>query len=338
MLNLFLRTKIASPSFVGFAMTSLRGVPIAIGTTKQSIQHITLNTTLVQYKYSTFSLTNILKVVGIVLLIFLFSCKNKNPEQKEYDSMLSSLKYKSYKTLSENTIPPLILLYNTTGHADEPKISEDVLRLLLGYSWAVGGRPDYAIAESNIIMDISASNKDVKFLTHSLAAIALYEKGWKSLAIDESRKGKALLNKMPKSNELQLNAMAFHIITGTLCLYEENYQGARFHFAGFNITSKIEWPYLIVDAMADIKEGKVKQGLRKIKKISKSKSTPETIKKSLTETLIKTEKKSETVDAKLFWTKQTSLALYDEIKNSAVPGIVRVANLLENLSEKLKIE
>ncbi|MFA4852188.1 MAG: hypothetical protein WC599_06685, partial [Bacteroidales bacterium] len=79
-------------------------------------------------------------------------------------------------------------------------------------------------------------------------------------------------------------------------------------------------------------------GLRKIKKISKSKSTPETIKKSLTETLIKTEKKSETVDAKLFWTKQTSLALYDEIKNSAVPGIVRVANLLENLSEKLKIE
>ncbi|MFA4852468.1 MAG: DUF5103 domain-containing protein [Bacteroidales bacterium] len=42
MLNLLLRTKIASPSFVGFAMTSLRG-----GTTKQSIQHITLNTTIV---------------------------------------------------------------------------------------------------------------------------------------------------------------------------------------------------------------------------------------------------------------------------------------------------
>ena len=41
MLNLFLRTKIASPSFVGFAMTSLRE-----GTTKQSIRHITLNTTL----------------------------------------------------------------------------------------------------------------------------------------------------------------------------------------------------------------------------------------------------------------------------------------------------
>jgi hypothetical protein len=293
---------------------------------------------IVQYKYSTFLLTNILKAIGIVLLISFFSCKNKNPEQKEYDSMLSSLKYKSYKTLSENTIPPLILLYNTTGHIDEPIISEDVLRLLLGYSWAVSGSPEYAIAESNIIMDISTDNKDVKFLTHSLVAIAIYEKGWKSLAIDESRKGKALLNKMPKSSELQLKAMTFHIIIGTLCLYEENYQGARFHFAGFNIASKIEWPYLIVDAMTDINEGNAKLGLSKIKKISKSKSTPETIKKSLAETLIKAEKQSEPIDPKLFWSKQTSFALYNEIKNSAVHGIGRVTYLLENLREKLKIE
>jgi len=56
MLNLFLRTKIASSSFVGFAMTSLRG-----GTTKQSIRHNTLNTTL-----------SAMKLKQLLLLSFLF--------------------------------------------------------------------------------------------------------------------------------------------------------------------------------------------------------------------------------------------------------------------------
>ncbi len=278
-------------------------------------------------------------LAGMIVFFFFFvSCKDKNPEQKEYDSLTSGLKYKSYKTLSENSIPPLILLYNTTNHPDNLEISESILRLLLGYSWAVNERPDYAIAESNIILDISSDDKDMKLLSHSLAAISLYEKGWKTLAADESKIGSALLNRVPISKGTQLKIMTFNMILGTLCIYEENYQSARFYFAEFSIASGINWPYLIADAMADIKEGKLKQGLKKIKIIIKKKDVPDSVRKALSETLTKAETPAVSVDSKLFWNHNTSIALYNGLKNSSILGIDKITDLLDNLVRKLELE
>jgi hypothetical protein len=291
-----------------------------------------------QTKSKDFINKTIFRIGFLSLLLFLFSCKSDNSEQKEYDSLKSNLKYKSYKTLSDNTIPPLVLLYNSTSHNEDPVISEGVLRLLLGYSWIVNNKSNYAIAEGNIIQDLSTNDKDLKFLAHSLVAISMYEEGWKKLAVDEAEKGESLLNKEPKTTESQLKIMTFHIIMGTLSVYLENFQGARFHFAGLSIATGISWPYQIADAMADLKEGKNKQGLLKIKVLKSEKDIPETVKKTLSETLDKIEKTSGTVDSKLFWPRSISLALYGEIKNSEINGIDKVTELLDNLSEKLKID
>lgn len=249
-----------------------------------------------------------------------------------------NLKYKSYKTLSENTIPPLVLLFNSTNHTDEPAVSEEVLRLLLGYSWVASGKPDYAIAENNIIQDMQAEDKDIKALGHSLAAMAMYEKGWKDLTSDESDKANKLLNKEPAPMDAQLKITAFHMIMGTLCIYEENYQAARFHFAWFNIISKIEWPYQLVDAMTDIKEGALKKGLDKIDTLIDNKRFPETVQKSVSDTYAKAENTKGTVDTKLFWTNATSFALYNEIKCADIPGIKKVMELVGKIREKLKID
>jgi hypothetical protein len=275
----------------------------------------------------------------LALLFVLFSCKPvNNPEQKQYDAMLLNLKYKSYKTLSENTIPPLVLLFNSTNHTDEPAVSEDVLRLLLGYSWVASGKPDYAIAENNIIQDMQTDDKDIKILGHSLAAMAMYEKGWKDLTSDESVKANRLLNKEPKPMDAQLKITTFHMIMGTLCIYEENYQTARFHFAWFNIISKIEWPYQLVDAMTDIKEGYLKQGLNKIDTLLGKKNIPESVFKQISETYTKTENTKGTVDAKLFWTNTNSFALYNEIKEADIPSVGKVMELLGKIRAKLKID
>lgn len=301
---------------------------------------------IVQFKYSTFSLTNILKLGGIVLLISLFSCKNKNPEQKEYDLMLSSLKYKSYKTLSENTIPPLILLFNTTGHTDEPEISEGILRLLLGYSWIAGDRPEYAIAECNILKEFSKSNKAIKSSSHFLAALAMYEKNWKSLASNESEKGFSLIIKTPISIKEQINsgcwnlqeAAVLQMILGTLYVYQENYQNAKLRFTDFNNSFILEWPYKLADAMADFKDKNIKNGLKKINFISKNKNTPDTLKKTLIEILSKTKIKPDSIAPDKLWTKLTSFALYNEIEKNDTFKINKMAFLLEILREKLKIE
>lgn len=275
----------------------------------------------------------------ITLSLFLFSCGGStDPEQKEYDSMCSSLKFKSYKTLSENTIPPILLVYNSTAHEDDLILSEGVLRLLIGYSWAVNNKPDYAVAESKIIQDLSGHDKDINFLTHSLEALALYEKDLKTLAGNESTKAASLLNKMPATKSAEIKKVAYHLLLGTLCIYEKNFQGARFHFAAFNSVTKMEWPYLISDAMADINEGKTKPALKKIKAITENKDVPEEVRNSLLETLKSVEKDTKDIDSQLFWTKVISQALYNAIKTSAIDGIDKIAELIQNIQEKLSIE
>ncbi|MFH0865578.1 MAG: hypothetical protein V1904_05260 [Bacteroidota bacterium] len=275
----------------------------------------------------------------LLLFLFLFSCGGStDPEQKEYDSMCSSLKFKSYKTLSENTIPPILLVYNSTAHEDDLVLSESVLRLLIGYSWAVNDKPDYAVAESNIIQDISNSDKDLKFLAYSLEALALYEKGLKTMAGDKSFKASSLLNEMPSTKSTEMKKVAYHLLLGTLCIYEKNFQGARFHFAAFNSVTKMEWPYLICDAMADINEGKTKQALKKIKTIAENKDIPEEVRNSLLETLKSVEKDTKDINPKLFWTKVISQALYNAIKTSAIEGIDKISELMQNIQDKLNIE
>ena len=275
---------------------------------------------------------------GIIFsILFSLSCRKKNPEEKQYDVLQSDLKYKSYKTLSENTIPPLVLLYNTTNHPEYPEISEGVLRLLLGYYWVVNNKVDYAIAESNIALDIS-KNKDIKILSHALSAICMYEKGWKSLAKDESENVNELINKKEDSKEdSKLLEMTDNLMLGTLSVYQENVQNARYYFISFSIATGIRWPYEIADAMADFKENKNKSGLKKIKYISKNIKTPIIIKDTLKETLISIDVSKNSINPRLFWTKNTSKTVYNELKHSSISGINKVTVLLSQLSKQLKI-
>jgi hypothetical protein len=272
-------------------------------------------------------------------LLLMFSCGGSpDPEQKEYDSMCSSLKFKSYKTLSENTIPPILLVYNSTAHEDDLILPEGLLRLLIGYSWAVNDKPDYAVAESKIIQDLSSEDKDIVFLANSLEALALYEKDLKTLADKESAKASALLNEMPSSKSTEMKKVTYHLLLGTLCVYEKNYQGARFHFAAFNTVTKIEWPYLICDAMAGINEGKTESALKNIKALAENKDIPEEVRNSLTETLKSVEKETKDIDPQLFWTKAVSQALYIAIKTSSIDGIDKISELMQNIQDKLSIE
>ena len=56
---------------------------------------------------------------------------------------------------------------------------------------------------------MQTEDKDIKTLGHSLAAIALYEKGWKDLTSDESAKANKLLNKEPVPMDAQLKDYNF---------------------------------------------------------------------------------------------------------------------------------
>ena len=280
--------------------------------------------------------TSLLIIVFGMALFLVYSCKTKKPiEETQYDNFISNLTYKSYKTLSENTIPPLVLIYNNTSHSEDIEISEEVLRLLLGYYWVMNNYTDKSIAENNIILEMSLDKKN-KMLAHSLKSICMSENGWPNLAQEESNYAKSYLNSEPEVVGSALDKMTYHLLLGTLSVYKENYQNARFHFAGFSIVSQIHWPYELADALADFKEEKNSIGLSKINAIIKNEYVPVEVKNNLLISSEKISKDAKIVDPKIFWSKDISLSLFKEMEKTEIHGIKKISDLIVKLSEKLK--
>ncbi len=277
-------------------------------------------------------------IVLAVLSLFIQSCglcSRDKSEERKYESLKSGLKYRAYCALSKNSIPPLIKIYNRNRNPEQPEISEDVARLLLGYLWAVSKKPDFAIAESNMAAELGA-DEDMKFLSHTVISIAMYEKGWKSLAKEESGRANALLKKDPEDTSVESKVVLYHLVLGTASIYDGNFDAARFHFAGFSNATQIEWPYLLVDAMADIAEGKVQQGLTKMKKLGQDERLPEEVRTAINQTLADIESEAGPVDSRLFWPKVVSICLYRELGKVGAGGIDKIIEMIDELQEKMK--
>jgi hypothetical protein len=270
----------------------------------------------------------------IVILLNLFSCKKKS-EQKQYESVLSSIKYKTYKGVSKTVVPPLLLVQNLNKN-DSAVVTEEIVRLLLGYYWAVSGNTTFAFAEGNITKDFSKDENYVS-LSHMLIAVGMYEKGWKNIAKIESEKGIAILNKSPNGKYSKIELTGFHFILGSLSIYEKNYDAARFHFAGFASLTGFNWTYTLVDAMGDVDKGNIKTGLQKIKKLGDDPSVPEGIRSTLKTTIAEVEKTTGSVDSALFWPRAVSEILYNQLKTVSKNGIGAFFDLIETVKRKINL-
>ncbi len=273
-------------------------------------------------------------LIAILLVVNFSACKKKS-EQKQYESVLSSFKYKTYKKVSKTVIPPLILAQNLNKN-DSIIVSEEIVRLLLGYYWAISGNTTFAFAEGNITKDFS---KDVNFiaLSHMLIAVGMYEKGWKNLAHEESNKGVDILNKTPNGKYTKIELTGFHFILGSLSIYEKNFDAARFHFAGFAALTGFNWTYTLVDAMGEIDKGNYQTGLQKIKKLSDDPSVPEEIRTTLKTTIAEVEKTTGDVDSALFWPRAVSEIIYRQLKEVSKNGIGTFFELIENVKRKINL-
>ncbi|MFL5729304.1 MAG: hypothetical protein ACJ75J_07435, partial [Cytophagaceae bacterium] len=124
--------------------------------------------------------------ISLVLaaLFILTSCNKQKTQKEQYEEMLSSFKYKTYKTASVSTIPPALKAYEEKSGNPAAEADENAIRLLLGYNWAVTSKSEFAFAEADIID--SKKEPGNEFLTRSLRSIVMYENGWDSLARQES--------------------------------------------------------------------------------------------------------------------------------------------------------
>ncbi len=271
-------------------------------------------------------------VIVNAILIFIISCSKPKTEEQLFEEMKSGFQFKTYTMLSKTTVPPIVSLYNSQRDKDMPEIKEEVVRILLAYSLAVSQSATCAIAEASLIKD--PEDEKMKFLAQSVIAIALYEKGWRKIAFQQSEKANSYLKKNPGKSALE-EVITFHLVMGSMCIYTNNLRAARFHFAGFSNATQIHWPYQIFDALVDITENEFQKGLIKLKKISEDETVPEEVREIVASGIKEIEKDTGPVDSKLFWPRAVSKILFKELKKIGNASFSKVSEIVEEISSKL---
>jgi hypothetical protein len=226
----------------------------------------------------------------------------------------------------------VLIAYNVASDEEIP-VSPVYVRLLAGYGWAVMKKPAFTFAEANLVLEESKDPRELA-LAHLLLSIGMYEKGWHVIAKEESEKGMKELNKAGVG-EAQTEVLVVHILAGTVCIYNKNFDLARVHFEGIAVITGIKWPVLLIDAMADIEKGNIQEGLTKIKQASKDESVPPSIRKSMEEMIADIENKTGKIDGPLFWPRLIGLALFDELKNSSNKSLKEIGKIPSEICDKL---
>jgi len=276
-------------------------------------------------------------MLGVILIgmftFLLVSCGKEKTEREKFEDMKTGLKFKTYAMASRKAIPPVVALYNQQREKETPELNELTVRLFLAYGWAVMRKPTYAIAEAEILKENDKDRK-IGFLAQSVLAIALYEEGLQTVAHEESEKAAELAKQNPNFEYNKETMILAHLTLATLAIRIENYEMARFHFAGFSELTQIEWPYRLFDACVDIKTGNMQSGLTKMKKLSQDEQIPAELRKSIAEGIKAVETKAGPVDSKLFVPRAITYILFQELKAKGSAAMQKISTLVEGFMKK----
>jgi hypothetical protein len=267
-------------------------------------------------------------------ILFLISCSTPT-ERELYEKQIDNFSYKTYKTISGTAIGPVMLIYNNAAN-DSEHLNTDFARLLLGYTWSIAQKKDFAFAEANIVIDNSKDENAIA-LAHILLSIGMYENGWKQIAKEESDLGMKKIGKNIGQNQVSAQLLIIHLLAGSVSIYDKNFDMARFHFAGIGQLTGVNWPYILVDAYGDIESGDYQKGLVKLKNAGQDPSVPEEIRKALADLIKEVEKTTGKVDSPLFIPRLIGKCLIHELQNSTSKGIKSLFGLTEDLKNKVSL-
>lgn len=279
---------------------------------------------------------NISALALLLMTVFLVACGSEKPSEREqYEELRSTFKYKTYKVLSQGSVTLISEGYNKTIDSAGWKVEDSYFRLMLGYYWAISGHPAFAFAEADVLTEKSSS-ENLTYLASMLNSCTMYQQGWTTLAKEESDKGIALASSNGDKKMLEMETMIFHLLVGTVCVQQENYDAAKFHFAGFAQLTGVDFPYKLIDIMIDVKKGDIKTGMQKAKILADDPTVPEGIRVELKGIVVEVEKKGGSVDSSMFWPKLISSFIVDELKKSSRQGVSGLMGLLDSATSKLK--
>ncbi len=275
------------------------------------------------------------KVLTVIIIctVFFSSCAKKKTEEELYKDLTSSFPYKTYKTVSSTLLPVLAKQYN--DNAGAAKVTTEEARVFLAYFWASSNKSIPAFAESNMIIDNEGSSQILKYLAHMVRAMACVNMKMPVMAKKELETAKALFDD-PEGGYSEPHKQAlFHLIIAIACVYNDEYEVARFHMLFVSQLTGILWPYQLIDGAFDVKEGRVQEGLIKIKELSENPEVPEEARALIKEHIAEIEKTSGPVESRLFWVRAIGSVVFKDLKNATSEEVKKLHAFVDDLTRRL---
>lgn len=221
---------------------------------------------------------------GIVALLLAAGGCAKKSEAEQLAALREGFTYKRYQQVSGTGLPTALEAYRKaselSGKPVEPFTAEElcVARTLLAYSALTFDKQTLVIAESDLI-DRNGCDALTRHAAQSLRVVVFQRRSWHGLAHEHSQVDPAGLGDARKDAMARLAALHLVLIyTGAM---DKRWDRVVLQVEGLAALIGTPWLGEIGNACLDIHEGRTRDGLRRIKRLSENPHVPEQVRTEL---------------------------------------------------------
>ena len=280
-----------------------------------------------------------------VLSLTLLGCGSNLTEEERYEKLKSSYAYKGYKLASSKGMAPVLLELNKQAKSDLVKKAAHTEinyqlkptdgHLALGLLWAISMKPTFAIAESNIAME-SKHNQNAEYHALTVLALAMYQKGWPTLARQTSEQAKVLLGNQKMAEKMEYEQMGAYVAFGLLALQEGDKKGIHASFQGMSDITKQPWLTDLGDSFAMIRTGNISGGVAKINQLSEDNQVSPKVRASLKKFITQIEAEFGKADSDFLYVKVLGKGLLETVLEVDDSKFQEMIAQLESFQAKLQ--
>lgn len=217
-----------------------------------------------------------LRALAIILAASLAGCASQPlTEQQRYQKLQEGWTYRAYRKVSKESLNPLIKTYNHERlKAGRSTVDESFAHALVGFSWSLALKPDFALAEAQL-SERKADDVRERYLAHTTRSIAFYQKDWRQLASSESLFAKQLLADNNLTEDYDKKQAIAQLIVGSLAVMEGDAGVARSSFMTVGTYLDKPWLPTLAQSAAYIYSNKWTESARLLKSLLQEGNFPE---------------------------------------------------------------
>lgn len=263
----------------------------------------------------------------LLLIAALAACSSKS-ENEQLLELRDGLAYTQYRRLSESGLPGAIGAYRKgmewSGKAPPVAFDEAdycAMHVLLAYGALVADKSTIALAESDIVEARNCGSFD-RVAANSLRSVVFQRLEWPQLAQAESDKVWTAPQAPGADQPPVAHVITLHAALTYLAVSEKRWDRAQVHIDALGQLLKQPWMSELPRAGLAFQEGRTRDGLVTLKRMSQDPSAPEPVRKELARFIAKVEAKGGDVDSFVFMPRLIAVLTWEAVKQEG-PDVLR---------------